>query len=114
LAAEHICPSNSNYVSPAFIVPKADLMVLPHWVNDYQKLNLNTVTNNHPLPLVDDILQDCAGHEFYGKIDMTNLFFQTRMDTDSIKYTAVKSPFGLYKWCVMPMSLCNLPAVHQH
>jgi hypothetical protein len=27
--------SNSDYVSPAFIVPKADLNILPHWVNDY-------------------------------------------------------------------------------
>ncbi|KIM84433.1 hypothetical protein PILCRDRAFT_6103 [Piloderma croceum F 1598] len=56
LAAGHIRPSNSDYVSPAFIVPKADPNVLPRWVNDYRKLNQNTVVDNHPLPLVNDIL----------------------------------------------------------
>jgi len=35
LAAGRIRPSNSDYVSPAFIVPKADPNVLPCWVNDY-------------------------------------------------------------------------------
>jgi len=35
------------------------------------------------------------------------------MDPDSIKYTAVNTPFGLYEWCVMPMGLQNSPAVHQ-
>jgi hypothetical protein len=113
LAAGRIRPSNSDYVSPAFIVPKADPNVLPRWVNDYRKLNSNTIADNHPLPLVEDILRDCAGHTFYGKIDMTNSFFQTRMDPDSIKYTAVNTPFGLYEWCVMPMGLRNSPAVHQ-
>jgi hypothetical protein len=113
LAAGQIRPSNSDYVSPAFIVPKSDPNVLPRWVNDYRKLNLNTIADNHPLPLVEDILRDCAGHKYYGKIDMTNSFFQTRMDPDSIKYTAVNTPFGLYEWCVMPIGLRNSPAVHQ-
>lgn len=96
-----------------FIVPKSDPNVLPWWVNDYHKLNQNTVADNHPLLLVNDILHDCASHPYYGKIDMTNSFFQMKMDPDSIKYTAVNTPFGLYEWCVMPMGLRNSPAVHQ-
>jgi hypothetical protein len=44
---------------------------------------------------------------------MTNSFFQTRLHLDSVKYTAVNTPFGLYEWLVMPMGLHNSPAVHQ-
>jgi len=44
---------------------------------------------------------------------MTNSFFQTKMHPDSIKYTAVNTPFSLYEWLVMPMGLRNSPAVHQ-
>jgi Reverse transcriptase (RNA-dependent DNA polymerase)/RNase H-like domain found in reverse transcriptase len=88
--------------------------VLPRWVNDYRKLNLNTIADNHLLPLVKDILHNCAGHRLYGKIDMTNSFFQTRMHPDSIKFTTVNTPFGLYEWLVMPMGLRNSLAVHQH
>lgn len=113
LAAGHIRSSNSEYVSPVFIVPKADPTVLPRWVNDYQKLNANTIPDNHPLPLVNNILRDCAGHKYYRKIDMTNSFFQTKMHPDSIKFMAVNTPFGLYEWLVMPMGLHNSPAVHQ-
>jgi hypothetical protein len=71
------------------------------------------VPDNHPLPLVNNILKDCAGHHYYGKIDMTSSFFQTCMHSDSVKYTAVNTPFGCYEWLVMPMGLRNSPAVHQ-
>ncbi len=60
LDAGCIHPSSSQYASPAFIILKADLKVLPRWVNDYRELNSNTVPDNHPLPRVDDILADCA------------------------------------------------------
>ena len=35
------------------------------------------------------------------------------MHPDSIKYTMVNTPFGLYEWLVMPMGLWNSLAVHQ-
>jgi len=35
------------------------------------------------------------------------------MHPDSVKFTAVNTPFGLYEWLVMPMGLRNSPAVHQ-
>jgi hypothetical protein len=92
LDAGCIRPSNSPYLSPAFIVPKADEAVLPRWVNDYQKINANTVTDTYPLPRIDDILADCAKGKIWGKIDMTNSFFQTRMHPDNIQYTAVMTP----------------------
>jgi hypothetical protein len=79
--------------------------VLPRWVNDYRKLNANTIADNHPLPLVSDILHDSTRHKFYGKIDMTNLFVQMKMHSDCVKFTAVNTPFGLYKWLMMPMGL---------
>jgi hypothetical protein len=78
--------STSEFVSLAFIVLKSDPNVLPWWVNDYHKLNLNTISDNQPLPLASDILKDCTGHKFYAKIDMTNSFFQTQMHPDSVKY----------------------------
>ncbi|KAF8235816.1 hypothetical protein L208DRAFT_1159344, partial [Tricholoma matsutake] len=43
LEAGRIRPSASAHASPAFLIPKADSMVLPRWVNDYQQLNANTV-----------------------------------------------------------------------
>jgi len=113
LDAGRIRPSNSEHASPAFLVPKTDLTVLPRWVNDYRVLNANTVLDAHPLPRVDDILADCAKGKIWSKLDMTNSFFQTRVHPDDIHLTAVTTPFGLYEWLAMPMGLRNSPPIHQ-
>lgn len=112
-AAGRIRPSSSAYTSPSFIVPKLDPNVLPRWVNDFRALNRITVPDNYPLPCIDDILADAAKGKIWGKIDMTNSFFQTLVNPDHVKYTATLTPFGLWEWVVMPMGLRNSPATHQ-
>lgn len=107
LDAGCIRPSSSPCAIPVFIVPKSNPNVLPCWVNDFHQLNENTITNSHPLPQIDDILNDCAKGKIWGTIDMTNSFFQTRMHPDHVHLTAVNTPLGLYEWLVMPMGLKN-------
>jgi len=51
--ASHIWPSSSQYTSPCFIIPKADISALPRWVNDYRNLNHATIPDNYPLPRID-------------------------------------------------------------
>ena len=113
LHAGRIQPSASSYASPAFLIPKSDPSALPRWVNDYRQLNANTVTDCHPLPRIDDILNDCAKGKIWATIDMTNSFFQTRMHPDDVPLTAINTPLGLYEWLVMPMGLKNSPSIHQ-
>ncbi len=67
----------------------------------------------HPLPKISDILADCGKGKIWGKIDMTNSFFQTRVHPDDVKYMAVTTPFGLYEWLVMPQGCRNAPSTHQ-
>lgn len=69
--------------------------------------------DRHPLPTVDEILSDCGKGKIFGKMDMTNSFFQTRVHPDDVQYTAVTTPFGLYEWLVMPQGCRNAPATHQ-
>ncbi|GJE98689.1 polyprotein [Phanerochaete sordida] len=113
LAAGRMRPSSSPYASPAFLIPKNDPTAKPRWVNDYRALNDNTVPDRHPLPSVNEILSDCARGKIFGKLDMTNSFFQTRVHPDDVQYTAVTTPFGLYEWLVMPQGCRNAPATHQ-
>jgi hypothetical protein len=105
--------SDSEWSSPSFIILKPDPTVLPQWVNDFRKLNLNMIANNHPLPCIDEILKDCAKGKFFGKIDMTNAFFQMQVHPDDMKYLTIHTPWGKYEWMVMPMGVRNAPAVHQ-
>ena len=109
-----IHPSSAPAGSGAFIIPKADPNVLPHWVNNYWQLNTNTVTDSFPIPLVHEILSDLGQGKVFATLDMTNSFFQTQMHPDDIHLTAVNTPWGLYEWVVMPMGIKNAPAIHQH
>jgi len=113
LKAGRIRPSESSFASPAFLIPKSDPTALPCWVNDYRQLNANTISDSHPLPRVDDILNDCAKGHIWSTIDMTNAFFQTQMHPNDVHLTAVNTPLGLYEWLVMPMGLKNAPSIHQ-
>lgn len=61
--------SSSPHALPAFIIPKADASVLPRWVNNYRQLNKNTIADSHPLPHIDDILNDCEIGKIWGTID---------------------------------------------
>ncbi|TFY58849.1 hypothetical protein EVJ58_g6151 [Rhodofomes roseus] len=113
LDAGHLHPSNSPYVSPCFLIPKSDPTAEPRWVNDYRLLNNNTVPDSHPLPKIADILSDCAKGKVWGKTDMINAFFQTRVHPNHVKYSAITTPWGLYEWTVMPQCCRNAPATHQ-
>ncbi|GBE82625.1 Transposon Ty3-G Gag-Pol polyprotein [Sparassis crispa] len=113
LDAGWMCPSSREYAAPAFIIPKSDPTALPQWVNDYRKLNENTISDHFPLPLINDILFDCAKENIWGKIDMTNAFYQTCIHPNDVKYTAVHISFGLYEWLIMSQGCRNAPSTHQ-
>ena len=57
---------------------------------------------------------DYAKGKIWGKLDIMNSFFQTRVYPDDILYTTVTMPFGLYKWMIMSQGSQNIPATHQH
>jgi len=112
LDAGRIQPSSSAVFSPAFLIPKSDPSALPRWVNDYRNLNSCTVPDRGPLVRIDSILSDCRGKVF-GKMDMTDSFFQTRMEPSAVPLTAVMTPLGLYEWRVMPQGFRNAPSIQQ-
>ncbi|GAA5994101.1 hypothetical protein JCM11641_000412, partial [Rhodosporidiobolus odoratus] len=105
LASGRLRPSTSPFASAAFIIPKKDPTSDPRWVNDYCVLNANTVKDRTPLPVPDVVLGDAALAKVWGKIDMTNAFFQTPMSDEDIAKTAIKTPWGLFEWTVMPQGL---------
>ncbi|GAA5881029.1 hypothetical protein JCM8547_003592, partial [Rhodosporidiobolus lusitaniae] len=105
--------SRSPFASPSFVQPKKDPLADPRWLNDYRRLNANTIKDRTPLPLPDEILSQAATGKFWAKIDMSDAFFQTLVYEPDIPKTAIKTPWGLYEWVVMPQGLCNAPATHQ-
>ena len=70
LKSRHIFPSKSPMASPVFFINKKDRSLC--LVQDYWKLNMVTVKNAYPLPLIPDILNIVseAKAKYFTKLDI--------------------------------------------
>ncbi|CAF0725133.1 unnamed protein product [Brachionus calyciflorus] len=101
-------PSTSPWASPVLIIPKKD--GTKRFCVDYRKLNSITITENWPLPRIEDILDRLSGSIYFTTLDLKAGYWQIEMDEDSKEYTAFTTPDGHYQFMRMPFGLKNAPA----
>lgn len=103
-------PSYSPYASNPRLIPKKNGKRL---VVNYIPLNRILVPDNYSLPLITEIFDSLVGSKVYSTLDTTEGFHQVDLDKELRKYTALRTPTGLYQYCRVAFGLSTAPFIFQ-
>jgi hypothetical protein len=80
---------------------------------DFRDLNNACPKDNFPMPFIDQIIDDCAGHEALSFMDGFSGYNQIQIHPADQYKTTFTTPWGTFSYRVMPFSLKNADTTFQ-
>ena len=102
----------SEWASPVVLVLKKDGGL--RLCGDYKVgVNSNLENVEYALPLVSDIFAKLNGCTLFSKLDLSAAYNQLRLEEGSRQLTTITTPYGLYRYTVLPFGIATAPAMFQ-
>ena len=82
---------------------------------EYRRLNADSHPQHHPLPLIDDLVDQLTEAQFFSTADLKCGYYQMPMRREDAAKTAFVTPDGQYEWTGQgtPFGLSGAPATFQ-
>ena len=76
-------------------------------------INGKVMDEDYPIPDMETIFHNLHENAYFGKIDLSDAYYQTELDEDAKEICTIYTSQGLFEMCRLPKELfINLPELH--
>ena len=77
-------------------------------------INGQVMDKDYPIPDMETIFHNLHGASYFGKIDLSDAYYQIELDEDAKETCTINTSQGLFKICRLPQGLKNSSSIFQN
>ena len=102
-------PSTAAWLSPIVLVNKPGGE--KRLCLDYRRVNQQLTVDIHPLPKLEELVENVSGSDYYATLDMREAYYQVALDPSSRDVTTFSDGISLFRFKRLPFGLSCSPAI---